>query len=80
MKVTPITKKFGKYSPGQEFELPDKAAKVFIKVGKLKAVNGTPVYENRMMTTAPVVATAAPWGYKADGTPRARPGRPAKAE
>lgn len=35
MKVTPLRKKFGKYSPGDVFELKDKHAKLFIKVGKL---------------------------------------------
>lgn len=38
MKVTPVRKKFGKYSPGDEFELPDKSARLFIKVGKLEQV------------------------------------------
>ena len=38
MKVTPTKKKFGKYSPGQVFEFPDKSAKVFIKIGTLRAV------------------------------------------
>lgn len=38
MKVTPLNRKFGKYAPGDVFELPDRAAKVFIKVGKLLAV------------------------------------------
>ncbi len=82
MKVTPLKKKFGKYNPGDEFELPDKMAKVFIKVGKL----GIPAYSTRMMQAeVPAVvvaqaAEAAPYGYKADGTPRKRPGRPAAAE
>jgi hypothetical protein len=86
MKVTPIKKKFGKYAPGDEFELPDKAAKVLIKVGKLQAVTASaPTYQTRMMTAEPVYSRSepvesAPYGYKADGTPRARPGRPAKAE
>lgn len=87
MKVTPIRKKFGKYQPGDEFDLPDKAAKLFIKVGKLQQVNAAvPTYQTRMMQAepaAPVVATPAveqaAYGYKADGTPRKRPGRPAAA-
>lgn len=90
MKVTPIKKKFGKYVPGEEFELSDKAAKVFIKVGKLAAVQDAPAltYQTRMMAAdAPVPVRytrsepveAAPYGYKADGTPRKRPGRPAVA-
>lgn len=57
MRVVPI-KKFGRYLPGQPFDFPDKAAKVFIKVGKLRAA--TPEdeqfevkpmqYANRMLT------------------------------
>ena len=67
MKVTPITKKFGKYQPGDEFDLPDKAARVLITVGKLREVVG---YQTRMLSAD------APYGYKSDGTPRKRPGRP----
>lgn len=88
MKVTPVSKKFGKYKPGEEFELPDKAAKVFVRAGKLRKVEST--YQTRMMTAAaPMQAEApepqqeavdAPYGYKADGTPRKRPGRPAASE
>jgi hypothetical protein len=101
MRVTPTKKKFGKYMPGDEFDLPDKAAKVFVKIGKLKRVKN-PGYLTRMMTAEPVVANEvadvadnavvddpvtetddetteeAPYGYKADGTPRKRPGRPAQ--
>ena len=85
MKVTPIKKKFGKYAPGDVFDLPDKAAKLFIKVGKLAAVTAAPAYQTRMMQAAPVQAVVpaadpAPYGYKADGTPRKRPGRPAVAD
>jgi len=91
MKVTPTKKKFGKYAPGDEFELPDKMAKVFIKIGTLQAVHpSAPVYQTRMMqaepvavvsTPAPVVADEeAPYGFKADGTPRKRPGRAPAAE
>lgn len=95
MKVTPIGKKFGKYKPGEEFELPDKTAKVFVKIGKLQKVE--PKYQTRMMTAeAPAIPARvepaaevapesapedpAPYGYKADGTPRKRPGRPAASE
>lgn len=67
MKVTPVNKKFGKYAPGDEFDFPDKAARIFIKAGKLSEVK-VPEYQTRMME-------AAPYGYKADGTPRKRPGR-----
>lgn len=96
MKVTPVSRKFGKYAPGDVFELKDKTAKLLIKVGKLSevVVNPSPAtYVTRMMTAEepkPVVAFTAealaddpepaPYGYKADGTPRLRPGRPAKSE
>ena len=85
MKVTPVNKKFGKYSPGDPFDLPDKAAKLLIKVGKLKAFDaGSQVYRTRVMQPQEqmqmqkvAMQAEAPWGYKADGTPRKRPGRPA---
>jgi hypothetical protein len=38
MKVTPVGKSFGKYKIGDEFELADKAANVFVKAGKLRKV------------------------------------------
>lgn len=76
MKVTPINRKFGKYAPGDEFDLPSKAAKIFIKAKKLKAVeegHAAP-YQTRAMQAAPAPApVVAPYGYKADGTPRLRP-------
>lgn len=93
MKVTPVSRKFGKYAPGDVFELKDKTAKLLIKVGKLREPDVTqaaPVYQTRMLQAAAEhdvnqavvveVVTAmmdAPYGYKADGTPRLRPGRPA---
>lgn len=90
MKVTPVSKKFGKYKPGEEFELPDKAAKVFVRAGKLRKVEAVTGYQTRMMSAAAPVqapdpqqeaaAEDAPYGYKADGTPRKRPGRPAASE
>lgn len=94
MKVTPTKKKFGKYAVGDVFELPPKTARVFIKVGKLAAVaevelpplHHSGLYQNRMMAAdkaariGPAVVEVAPYGYKADGTPRLRPGRPAKSE
>ncbi len=81
MKVTPVGKKFGSYKPGQVFNLPDRAAKLFVKLGKLKAADeSAPVttYQTRMMTAAPALSAElppnpAPYGYKADGTPRLRP-------
>jgi hypothetical protein len=39
MKVTPIRKKFGRYAPGEVFELPDRSARLLIKVGKLQAAD-----------------------------------------
>lgn len=45
MKVTPVKKAFGKYQPGQVFEFPSKAAKVYIKLGKLSEVYDTKVME-----------------------------------
>jgi hypothetical protein len=83
MKVTPVSRKFGKYAPGDEFELPERTAKLLIKVGKLQEVTSSaPVYQTRMMTAEPPTQKSddAPYGYKLDGTPRARPGRQAKAE
>ena len=76
MKVTPVDKKFGKYLPGDVFSFPDKPAKVFIKLGKLREADSEPVpqtYQNRMLTSAPAAVDPAPFGYKADGTPRLRP-------
>lgn len=56
MKVTPVNKKFGKYAPGDEFEFPDKTAKIFIRLGKLVAVGAAPTYQTRMMQAeAPAV-------------------------
>ncbi len=86
MKVTPLNKKFGKYAPGDVFELPNGSAKLLIKIGKLAAVETAALgYQTRMMSATSSVTAAqdepAPYGYKADGTPRKRPGRPAaKAE
>lgn len=35
MKVTPVKRKFGRYSPGEAFDLPDPVARVFVRKGKL---------------------------------------------
>lgn len=43
MKVTPVNKPFGKYKVGETFEFPSKAAKVYIKIGKLAEVVEQPV-------------------------------------
>lgn len=74
MKVTPVKKNFRKHKPGDVFEIPDKAAKILIHVGRLAAAPQG--YQTRMLTAEPVQYTrsepveAAPYGYKADGTPR----------
>jgi len=52
MKVTPIKRKFGKYAPGDVFELKDRSAKLLIRVGKLAAAPDVPV--------APVASAPAP--------------------
>lgn len=56
-------------------------AKVLVKKGLVRIVEAEArapaAYETRMLQAAPAEA---PYGYKADGTPRLRPGRPAKAE
>lgn len=131
MKVTPLKKKFGKHEIGSVFDLPDKAARLFIKVGKLQEANPSQTYTTRDMrayqptpvvmvskdppadppAAKPVVSNPvettevdstdasvsgdnqsahveaeeaggdntpdddAPWGRKADGTPKKRPGR-----
>lgn len=46
----------------------------------VEAMLGSHVYAHRMMQAAPVESDPAPYGYKADGTPRKRPGRPARDE
>lgn len=91
MKVTPTKKKFGKYAPGHVFDFPDKIAKVFIRAGKLREadkeaspppVRAAQLYATRMMQAESFISQVsapkepAPYGYKADGTPRKRPGRP----
>ncbi len=53
MKVTPINRKFGRYLPGEEFELPDKVARVFINAKKLQAFDG---YQTRALQAASNVA------------------------
>jgi len=67
-------------------------AKVLAKKGLVRYAedkeSAAPMYETRMLQARPSYdvkyssnpETAAPYGYKADGTPRLRPGRPAKAE
>jgi hypothetical protein len=92
MKVTPIKRKFGRYLPGEEFDLPDKVARVFINAKKVQAV-GMP-YQTRALVAAPafahpmveVDANGVEWDAalhtstklkNADGTWRKKPGRAA---
>lgn len=64
MKVTPINRKFGKHRPGDVFEFPDKAARAFIKAGKLQEADSTEpaplAYRTRMMQAGPPVAAPTP--------------------
>lgn len=52
MKVTPVNRKFGKHRPGDVFEFPDKAARAFIRAGKLAASDAALTYRTRMLTAA----------------------------
>lgn len=91
MKVTPIKRKFGRYAPGEEFELPDRVAKVFIRAKKVEAAGGM-TYQTRALQAAPVQSTpsvdvdssGAAWDAalhtstklkNSDGTWRKKPGR-----
>lgn len=38
MRVTPVNRRFNTYEPGQEFDLPDKSARILIRIGKLREV------------------------------------------
>ncbi len=93
MKVTPIKRKFGRYLPGEEFELKDPIARVFIKKQVLQEVGGLN-YQTRAMTAAPVQSESsvevdsagAQWDASlhtstklknSDGTWRKKPGRAA---
>ena len=68
---------------GRRKQVKDAMARVLIRKGLAAEVKDEPVapvggYQTRMMQAgAPEVA---PYGYKADGTPRKRPGRVAKSE
>lgn len=56
MKVTPVNLKFGKFMPGDVFDLPDAHARFFIKVGKVSQVSAEPTYQTRMLQAAPISA------------------------
>lgn len=55
MRVTPVNRRFHRYDPGQEFELPDKSARLLIKLGKLREVTA-PVYETKVLTQEPEIS------------------------
>lgn len=38
MRVTPVKKSFNRHAPGEAFDYPDKAAKILIRIGRLRAV------------------------------------------
>lgn len=89
MKVTPIKRKFGRYLPGEEFEMPDKAARIFINAKKLEAVGGM-TYQTRALVAAPIHVEVDSAGIawdaslhtstklkNSDGTWRRKPGRAA---
>lgn len=83
MKVKAINKPFRRYAVGEEFEVSATQAKLLVSIKRAVVVTESGLgYQTRMMQAAPVAAEVvdpAPWGYKQDGTPRARPGRVAKA-
>ncbi len=91
MKVTPLKRKFGRYMPGEEFDLPDKVARVLVSAKKLAAVG----YETRALVagkpakiaaSVEVDSAGAAWDASlhtstklknSDGTWRKKPGRAA---
>lgn len=76
-----------KLKNGRVRRYPDAIGKVLVARGigeEVKAEEVAGTYQTRMLTAAaptvsviPAATTEAPYGYKADGTPRKRPGRPA---
>lgn len=82
MKVEAI-KKFGKYGPGQQFDLPDKTAKLFIKAKMLRsasvveAVADTPLPEVPEPLAEPQTYETRDMVPEADISPRT--GRPRRA-
>jgi hypothetical protein len=59
MKVTPVGKKFGSYSPGDVFEFPDTPAKALIKIKKLAPADGELTSKRLTYNTRALVATPA---------------------
>lgn len=68
---------------GRRVKYPGQVGKVLVSRGLGVEVSSEapsqPTYQTRMMQAAPAVPATdlAPYGYKADGTPRKRPVRPA---
>lgn len=63
---------------GRQRTVNGKVGKLLIGRGLAREVGeAAPSYQTRMLTAATPAADPAPYGYKADGTPRKRPGRPA---
>ena len=82
MKVTPVGKKFGKFLPGQEFELKDRQAKIFMKLGRVQEYQTRDMVSSRVMHDVDSAGTV--WDStlhtstklkNADGTWRKKPGR-----
>lgn len=94
MKVKVIHRPLRQYPVGHELEIANLLGRKLIHAKRVELVEqSTPQYQTRMMQAAPlsdlvhrgpVPQTSfnpeAPYGYKADGTPRLRPGRAPKAE
>lgn len=68
---------------GQQRTINARVGKILIgrglarEVGDAPASVAAPTYQTRMLAAAPTAPTvdSAPYGHKADGTPRKRPGR-----
>jgi hypothetical protein len=75
MKVTPLKKKFGKHAIGTVFELPDKTARVFLKIGRVaRAEDVTALAPQEVVAdgVAPVQEAAEAAAAEAAEAPRAR--------
>ena len=77
-----------KLKNGRVQRYPDAVGRVLIARGIGVEVDAAPraevatqAYQTRMLTAAPAqAADPAPYGYKADGTPRKRPAPPARTK
>jgi len=76
-----------KLKNGRVQRYPDAIGKVLVARGigeEVKAEEVAGTYQTRMLTAAvpvmPAANTEAPYGYKADGTPRKRPAPPARTK